>query len=235
MDEAHIDQRYERNFETITPSEQSVLERSSVCIAGLGGLGGAVMEMLARTGVGRIKGIDGDRFERSNLNRQLFSSEDAIGKPKAAVAADRIRTVNSRITVTCEKVMLTHGNIRSLITGFHVVLDCLDAINTRFMLQEAAADLEIPVVSGAVAGTVGQVTVIFPGDGGYELIYGRDGREKEGGIEKRLGTLSYCAMFTAAVQASECVKVLLQKDHTLQNRLLIADLATNSFETVDLT
>lgn len=198
-----FEDRYDRNFTTFSHEEQKKLGNSKVVITGLGGLGGGVCEMLARTGVGQLILIDGDTFEASNLNRQLLSQESLMGFPKAQAAKDRVNAINSDVTATPLKEYLDESIMYERIKGADVVMDCLDSIDTRFMLQDAAQKAGIPVVSGAIAGVTGQVTTIFPGDKGYELIYGEKSREQSKGVEIETGNLSYCALFVAAIQSSE--------------------------------
>ncbi len=226
--------RYNRNFNTLSPEEQKRLGESKVLVLGLGGLGGGVCEMLARVGVGKLTLVDGDTFETSNLNRQLLSQEHLIGRPKAVAAKDRIAAVNSEVTVTCIEKTLNESNLYESIKNQHIVVDCLDSISTRFKLQDAARQASIPIVSGAIAGVTGQVTTIFPEDKGYELIYGKNGREQSNGVETRTGNIAYCALFVAAIQSSECIKVILNRGDILRNKLLIAELWTNTFEVMDL-
>ncbi len=225
--------RYDRNFNTITLDEQRILARSHVAIIGLGGLGGGVCEMLARTGIGTLTLVDGDVFDITNLNRQLLSQEKNIGKPKAQAARERVGAVNSSVEVNTIQAYADETNLAGMIEGADLVVDCLDTIETRFLVQEIVQKASIPIVSGAIAGICGQVTVIFPEDQGYELIYGNK-KECSRGIETITGNISYCALFVASLQASECIKVLLNRKDMLRNKLLIADLGSNSFEVMDL-
>ncbi|MCF8093033.1 MAG: HesA/MoeB/ThiF family protein [Desulfotignum sp.] len=227
-------ERYDRNFDTMTRAQQAKLASSRVAVLGLGGLGGGVGEMLARTGVGHLTLIDGDLFEASNLNRQLFCTEDLLGTSKALAAEKRIRAVNSTVQVTAKAQYAGSANLYDMIKESHLVVDCLDSIHARFMLQEAAQKAQIPLVAGAIAGVTGQVTVIFPEDKGYELIYGKKEHLPAKGIESRTGNISYCALLVASIQASESIKVLLGRGEILRNKLLIMELWSNSFEVMDL-
>ncbi len=226
--------RYDRNFNTISPGEQEILIRSHVVVIGLGGLGGGVCEMLARTGVGTLTLVDGDRFDITNLNRQILSREGNIGVLKAQAARERIEEINSSIQVNAFNEFVDETNLHDIIQGADLVVDCLDTINTRFLVQEIAQKASIPLVSGAIAGVCGQVTVIFPKDLGYELIYGKKTQATSRGIETQTGNISYCALFIASLQASECIKVLLKRGDILRNKLLIADLWRNCFEVMEL-
>jgi len=234
MEISKLAERYDRNFNTLSLEEQKTLGASKVVVIGLGGLGGGVCEMLARVGVGQLTLIDGDSFEASNLNRQLLSEEHLIGVPKAQAAKDRVNAINSEVIVKHLVEYLDESNLYERIKNADVVMDCLDAIDTRFILQKAAQKASIPIVSGAIAGVAGQVTSIFPGDKGYELIYGRKGEKQSKGVETKTGNIAYCALFVAALQSSECLKILLDRGDVLRNKLLIAELWTNSFDIMDL-
>lgn len=234
MAKHELSDRYDRNFNTLSPKNQIQLKKSTVAVLGLGGLGGSVCEMLARIGVGNLIVVDGDVFETSNLNRQLFSTEDLIGASKAVAAKNRIQQINSEVTVSCIKKYLDESNMFDQIKTADVVMDCLDTINTRFILQDAAQTAKVPIVSGAIAGITGQVTTIIPGDKGYELIYGDKNQTRSKGVETQTGNLGYCALLVASLQSSECIKLLLKKGKILRNQLLICDLMTNDFDIVTL-
>ncbi len=234
MGPAKFKERYDRNYNTFSPEEQKTLGFSKVIVVGLGGLGGGVCEMLARVGVGHLTLIDGDTFEASNLNRQLLSEESLIGVSKAQAAKKRVNAINSEVCVTSLVEYLDESGLCNQINDADVVIDCLDSIETRFKLQDAAKKVSIPIVSGAIAGVAGQVTTIFPGDKGYELIYGEKRIKQLKGVEERTGNISYCALFVAALQSSECIKILLNRGDILRNKLLIAELWSNTFEVIDL-
>ena len=234
MGTSKLEERYDRNFNTLSHEEQKMLGASKVVVIGLGGLGGSVCEMLARVGIGHLTLIDGDSFEASNLNRQLLSQEHLIGVPKAQTAEKRVNAINSEVIVKHMVEYLDESNLYDRIKEADVVMDCLDSIDTRFKLQDAAKKASIPIVSGAIAGVAGQVTTIFPGDKGYGLIYGEKSRKQPKGIETRTGNIAYCALFVAALQSSECLKILLDRGDILRNKLLIAELWTNTFDIMDL-
>ena len=231
---AENSERYARNFDTLSRTEQDRLASAKVVVLGLGGLGGGVCEMLARTGVGHLVLVDGDVFDAGNLNRQLLCTEALVGTSKAKAAEKRVRAVNSQVTVTPVAAYADKTNLYDMIIGSDLVVDCLDSIHGRFMLQDAAKKAQMPVVAGAIAGVSGQVTVFFPEDKGYELIYGKRDHLPAKGVETRTGNISYCALMVAAVQASECIKLLLDRGDVLRNKLLIMELWSNTFEIMDL-
>lgn len=228
------DPRYRRNFSTLSSEDQQRLGSSVVAVIGLGGLGGGVAESLARIGVGTLSLVDGDHFEASNLNRQLFSTEQLLGTSKAVAARDRIRAVNSQVRVRSLSARLNPETESQVLDGVDLVVDCLDSIPDRFMLQEMARGRQIPLVSGAIAGTSGQVTVIFPDDPGFEQIYRLYEDASSVNAAEKMGNLPQCAMCIAAIQAFEAVKVLLNRGKILRNRLLIVDLMTHTFEVIEM-
>jgi molybdopterin-synthase adenylyltransferase len=228
--------RYVRNQKTYSSADQIRLLNASAAIVGLGGLGGSVLDILARAGVGRLTLIDGDRFEEHNLNRQLLCTQHHIGDFKAEAAGRRALEINSAIQADIQTVFLTQDNAPALIGTCDVVLDCLDNIATRFVLEEAARQAGIPMVSAAVAGLTGHVTTIYPQDGGIQLIHGpRTSLQESRGVETALGCLPQAVMLTAAVESAEALKILTGRTaELLRNRLWVADLAANLFEVLSL-
>jgi molybdopterin/thiamine biosynthesis adenylyltransferase len=228
--------RYLRNQQTLSLTEQIALLESSVCVVGLGGLGGLVTDCLARMGIGRLQLIDGDVFETHNLNRQLLSSSDTIGMSKADAAARRVATINSGIEVRSSHGYLTGDNADSIMDPCDLVVDCLDNIPSRFAVASAAKRNGIPMVSAAVAGIAGHVTTIYPEDQGLEAIYGpQDQIAAAKGDELRLGCLAPGVNLIATLECAEVMKVLLHRPNSLRNRLLVADLADYAVETLSLS
>lgn len=222
--------RYSRNLGAITREEQSVLQNRRVCIVGCGGLGGFLAEYMARIGVGSLTVADGDRFERTNLNRQLLSTEENLGASKAAEAKKRIGRINPDLSVTAIEQFLTADNAAAILAGHDLVLDALDSIPHRLMLQRLCAELGIPMIHGAVEGWFGQVTTVLPGDDSLSRLY--PGSTEESVPESDSATLSFAPAFVSAVQAAEAVKVLLGKEPSLRGKVLFADLLQNRFDTM---
>ena len=234
LDAGVIPERYARNFRTFDPTDQARLLRSRVAVVGLGGLGGTVVEILAREGVGRLTLIDGDTFEASNLNRQLFSLPELLDTPKAAGAAHRVARVNPSVEASVHPIFLATVNAEALLAGADLVVDCLDNLPARFVLESAARDAGIPLVSAAIGGVAGHVTTIFPEDAGLSLIYGPPESAGKKGAERALGTLPHAITVLSALECSEAVKLLRGAAPDLRNRLLLMDLADTTFQVLDL-
>ena len=230
-----IPERYIRNMDSLSVKDQITLLQSRVCIVGLGGLGGTVVETLARIGVGTMTVIDGDVFDESNLNRQSLSSEQNLSQTKSAAALEKILTLNASIIIKNQTEMMDDKNAVGLLEHVDIAIDCLDSIQARFVLEKAAKSVGIPMVSAAVAGFSGQITAIFPEDRGLELIYG-DEKDLSAtrGAETSLGNLAFTVSLMAALECAEVVKILLNKNSDLRNRLLIVDLKEHTFDKMRL-
>lgn len=228
--------RYLRNMRTLAESDQIRLLESAVCIIGLGGLGGLVTETLARMGVGRFYLVDDDVFEAHNLNRQLFSGIDQIGRSKVQAAVAGVKRVNPGLEVLAFEASLTPDNADPIVGSCHLAVDCLDNIPSRFILEAAAKRAGIPLVSAAVAGLCGHITTIFPEDQGLSAIYGPADRfNRIKGAERELGCLAPGVNLIASLACAEVFKVLLGRKKPLQNALLVVDLADYTFETLQLS
>jgi molybdopterin-synthase adenylyltransferase len=200
-------------------------------VVGCGGLGGYVVEMLGRLGIGHITAVDGDVFEESNFNRQILSDETSIGISKANKAVERMSIVNSNIVVKSVFKRLTLDNGREIISGHDVVIDALDNIESRLNLQQLCEEEQIPLIHGAIAGWYGQVTTILPGDKTLNLIYKNATSNK--GIEKDLGNPSFTPAHIASIQVSECLKLLLGKEQLLRNKVLFINMLDLEYDVVD--
>jgi len=234
LERGTVPQRYLRNIGTIGTEGQIRLLKSCVAVVGAGGLGGTIIELLARMGVGKIIIIDGDRFAEQNLNRQLMCTEKAIGKFKAKVAAARVRRINSAVTVTAITQRLTEENAVRLLKGAHVVLDGLDNLPSRLAVEKACRELGVPFVHGSIAGFTGQVMTIYPEDPGLRAIYGAMEEVPEAGIETRLGNPATTPAIVAAWQVQETIKIITGIGEPLRNRLVIIDVLGGSMHSIEV-
>jgi len=225
-----VPRRYARNFTQFTKDEQIRLLSSRAAMVGLGGLGGYVLEVLARMGVGTVRCADGDVFEESNLNRQLLSGISALSRPKADLAMERAMEINPSVDVIASTDFLDEPGMRRLLEGTQVTVDALGGLADRPVLARAAAEMGIPLVTGAVAGMTGVVSVVLPGDAGLRDFFASKG----GGAEDSLGCPAAGVMAVAAIQAAEAGHILAGRKPALAGKLLLMDLADMSFETVDL-
>jgi molybdopterin/thiamine biosynthesis adenylyltransferase len=229
-----VPERYARNMRTFSLGDQAALLKAHAGVVGLGGLGGTVTEILMRMGVGRLTLIDGDRFEDSNLNRQLLSSIAHLGSDKAETARQRVGQINPSIAITSHSRFLKPENAAELLGGCDVIVDCLDTLRARFEVEDACRTLGRPMVSAAVAGASGHVTTIFPEDRGLRLIYGDPQNLPLKGAETALGTVPYSVFLLASLECAEVAKIILGRGAPLRNKLLVADLTDGVIEVMNL-
>ena len=230
-----VPERYCRNQTSLSNEDQRKLLQSHVAIIGLGGLGGTVTEILARIGVGKLTLVDGDSFDDSNLNRQILSSPANLGKPKAKIAARRVNSINPAVKTCPIEIFFTGENSEKILQDVHLVVDCLDTITDRFVVEASCQKLSLPMVSAAIAGSSGQATVIIPGDQGLKRIYGSPQKAPAKGVEASIGTLPFAALYMAAVECAEAVTILLGNSPELQNRLFLADTRDHTTDLLDLS
>ena len=213
-----MEERYMRNIPAVSAEEQAALMGKRVLVAGCGGLGGYLIEYLARMGVGELTAVDGDVFEPSNLNRQLLSAQDLLGAAKVKAAQARVHSVNPAVTVHAVEAFLDEKNAGELVRGQDLVLDALDNIPARLVLEEACEGQNVPIVHGAIQGWSAQGAVVPPGSGVLRRLYGR------GDTPAEKTSLPFTPAFCAAVQAAEAVKLLCGRPSALEGKLLLADL-----------
>ncbi|KRQ86427.1 putative adenylyltransferase/sulfurtransferase MoeZ [Caloramator mitchellensis] len=223
--------RYDRNMNTLSKEENDRLREFKVCVVGCGGIGGYIIEMLGRLGIGYITAIDKDVFEDSNLNRQILSNSEVLGKSKALVAKERMAIVNPDVYVNAIVGEFNFENGEKLLRGHDLVIDALDNIETRLILQDICERVNIPFVHGAIAGWYGQVTTVFPGDRTLDFIY----RKKVSkGIEKELGNPSFTPALIASIQVSEALKVLIGRGDVLRKEILYIDTFSQEYHKVSI-
>lgn len=226
-------ERYIRNMNTLSKEENDSLKNFKVCVIGCGGIGGYVIEMLGRIGIGSITAVDGDVFEESNLNRQILSSTEAIGHKKALEAKNRMKKVNPLIEVIAVEEMLTEDNASRILKNHNVIVDALDSIPARLLLQDKCKELNIPMIHGAIAGWYAQITTIFPGDDTLNKIYNLDKKTSKG-IEKEMGNPSFTPALAASIEVSEVIKVILGRGELLRKKMAFIDLLSSEFDIIPL-
>ncbi len=151
--------RYERQeiLPEVGSAGQGRLRAARVLVVGAGGLSATVLPLLTAAGIGRITLVDGDRVEQSNLHRQTLFTEDAIGRPKADVAAERCRALNREVVIVPWRRALTPENAEALVEAADIVLDCADSYAVSYTLSDVCKNRRIPLISASVLGVSGYV------------------------------------------------------------------------------
>ena len=168
---------FERNLGAITHAGQMKLKDSCVAVVGLGGIGGIAFELIARAGVGNFILIDKDRFEPSNLNRQILSSTKSLGKKKADIAAAKGKDINPEVKIKVYSSEFNENNA-NILKDADVVVDGLDNAVSRIILSRTARKYNISYVFGAAEYLKGISTVFMPHGKCYEDIFIRSAKGK---------------------------------------------------------
>lgn len=233
-------ERYSRQilFAGIGEAGQEKLLAASAILVGCGALGTAVANLLVRAGLGRLRIIDRDFVEPSNLQRQtLFDEADARDAlPKAVAAERRLRAVNSTVQVEGIVGDLTPKNAKDLLSGFPLILDGTDNFETRLLLNDAALSLGVPWIYAAVVGSYGVTMAICPGETAC-LACLLEGEEKSAAIGAEAtcdtaGVLQTAVGVIASIEATEAMKFLAGKPEALNGRLVACDVWSGKFQSI---
>ena len=222
-------ERHSRNIPALSAEDMGKLNKSRVLVAGCGGLGGYVIEYLSRIGIGSLTVADGDVFVESNLNRQILCTADNVGESKAIAAAERVKIIDPSISVSPVCDYLTKENAPALLADADVVIDCLDSIESRLILEDAAADAGVMLVHGAISGWDLQAMSVPSGSGLLRALY-------EGAEEDEVKTsLPMTPAACAALEVSLAVRYLCGKELPAQGVLYAGSLNDLVFSAFDLT
>ena len=218
-------ERYARQIilDEVGVAGQRRLMDSKVLVIGAGGLGSPVLLYLAAAGIGTLGVVDGDRVDLTNLQRQVLHYTHDVGRPKTQSARRTLEDINPEITVIPYQTVLSSENALDIIRGYDLVINGSDNFPTRYLVNDACVFLGKPLVDASILKWEGQATAFLPGRGCYRCLFptppppGAVPSCAEGGI------IGAVAGFMGTLQALEAVKVLLGRDDTLANRLLIFD------------
>ena len=233
-------EKYSRQilFAGIGEEGQQRLLQSSAVLVGCGALGTVAANLLVRAGVGRLRIIDRDFVELSNLQRQtLFEESDARESlPKAVAAHRRLVAINSDAAVEPVVADLNPENARELLSGFPLILDGADNFETRLLINDAAIALGVPWIYAAAVASYGLTFTILPGETACLACLLESNGEFAGlGLEETCdtaGILNSAASVVASIQAAEATKLLAGKSAALHGRLVSCDVWTGRFQSI---
>ena len=236
------DQRRSRYLRHLAIAEvgeagQQRLAESHVLIVGAGGLGSPAALYLAAAGVGRLTLVDGDRVERSNLQRQILHSDHLVGHFKTESAAQRLHALNPDIQIDTRAERISRNNAGELIADADVIIDGSDNFPTRYLLNEFCVRLKKPLVYGAVLRFTGHVAVFDGRDADtpcYRCLFPEPPRPEDAPNCAEAGVLGVMPGVIGSLQATETLKLLLEIGDPLTNRLLRYDALKGEFRTTRL-
>jgi molybdopterin/thiamine biosynthesis adenylyltransferase len=213
-------ERYDRQIMIgeIGQEGQEKLKRSRVAIAGGGGLGSPTAIYLTAAGIGMIRMIDHDQVALSNLNRQILHWEEDIGRQKVDSARRKLRNLNPAVEIEAIAETITEGNVSQLVDGCDVVVDAMDNLPTRYILNRCAIEKKIPFFHGAVNGFQGRAMTIIPGETACLRCMYRGPVPQE-----KFPVIGVAPAVIGSIQATEVIKYVVGIGKLLTNRLLIYD------------
>lgn len=223
--------RYERQIliNQIGEKGQKKLEQSKVVVVGAGGLGSPVLTYLTCAGIGEITIIDYDTVTESNLNRQFLYGENDFNKQKASIAHKVLNNKNSRIKIHSIIEKLNENNIKELLSDADVVIDCVDNVETRLIVNRGCLQMDIPLIEGGVSGFYGFVFAVKKDMPCLECIGYNNTK-----LKKPVPALGAVVGVIGSLQAVECIKILLGLEGVLYGKMLNYDGLTGSFETLEV-
>ena len=224
--------RYSRHLlvPEVGPEGQQKLLDARVLLLGAGGLGSPTALYLAAAGVGTIGIVDDDVVDLSNLQRQVIHSTDRLGVPKTESAAEAIRALNPDVDVVGYQTRLDASNIMEIIEGWDVIVDGVDNFPTRYLLNDASVRLKIPVVSAAILGFEGQLSVFAPYEGPcYRCLFRQPPPAELAPSCGANGVLGVLPGTMGLLQATEVIKLIIGAGEPLIGRLLMYDALEATF------
>ena len=228
-------ERYARQtmLPEIGPEGQRRLAASSVLLVGVGGLGSPAALYLTGAGVGRLGLADPDTVSESNLQRQVPSTDSQIGPPRAPPARDRLAALSSSTRFDLHPEGLTAENARELVAAYDLVVECCDNFTTRYLLDEACAEVGRPWVYGSIGAFHGQVS-LFNGRTGRRYTELYPDREALCALPRSTaGVLGTVPGVIGAIEASEAIKWIAGFGEPLEGKLFTIDLKTLQTETIE--
>jgi len=225
LSEKELD-RYSRQvmLEEIGYQGQLKLKQAKVCVVGVGGLGNPIAIRLAAMGVGKIRIVDRDVIELSNLHRQTMFNEDDVGQVKVETAAKKLRKLNADIIIEELPVSINDYTAFDVVDGCDVVIDALDSVNARYSLNKACIEKKIPFVTGAAVGVTGQSFTILPNETAcYHCLFPALDEDSMPTCSIE-GVHPSILSIIGGIEVSEAVKIITGKQPSLKDKVLHVDL-----------
>ena len=213
-------ERYDRQImiPEIGEEGQERLKHAKVLIAGAGGLGSPIAVYLAAAGVGMIRVVDHDVVDISNLNRQILHWDGDVGRGKVDSAFDKLSGLNPGVRVEAVRETIDENTVSRLVEDLDLIVDAMDNLPTRYLLNRVAVERRIPFFHGAVRGFEGRATTIIPGQTACLMCMYR------GPVpEEKFPVIGTAPAVVGAIQATEVIKYITGAGNLLMNRILLYD------------
>jgi len=229
-------QRYSRQImlEEIGFVGMEKIRKAKICVVGVGGIGNPVVTQLAAMGIGKIKIVDRDVIEISNLHRQHIYTEADIGRVKVEAARDRLIQINPNVEIEALPISVTKYTAEKIIEGFDIVVDALDSIDARYALNDACIRLSIPLIYAGALGMLGSVCTIIPNESACLRCMFPALAEDDMPTCSTEGVHPSILYLVGGIQVSEVVKIVTGQKPTLVNKLMYIDLNDLSFDKIQM-
>ncbi|MGI5880516.1 MAG: HesA/MoeB/ThiF family protein [Syntrophomonadaceae bacterium] len=212
---------------------QSKLKKARVLVVGAGGLGSPALFYLAAAGVGTIGIADYDTVSYSNLNRQIVYSTEDIGRNKTDSADERLKYLNPEIEIIKHTLRINNDNVQGILAKYDLVIDAADNFPARYLINDTAYNLKIPVVEGAASGYDGILMTIIPDvTPCYRCLYPSPPDEGVLNSPEETGVLGMLTGIIGTMQAMEAVKLILEIGQIVSGRIITFDALTSSFRNI---
>ncbi|HET7391715.1 MAG TPA: ThiF family adenylyltransferase [Nitrososphaeraceae archaeon] len=230
-------QRYSRQImlEEIGFVGMEKLRSAKICVVGVGGIGNPIVTQLAAMGVGKLKIVDRDVVEISNLHRQHLYNEADIGKVKVEVAAERLKKINHHVQIEAVPLSITRYTAESIVKGMDIIIDALDTVDARYALNDACIKYNIPFIYAGALGMLGSVCTILPNKSACLRCMFPALAEEDMPTCSTEGVHPSILYLVAGIQVSEAVKIVTGQQPTLVNKLLYIDLNELSFDKIEMS
>ena len=230
-------QRYSRQImlEEIGFEGMEKLRKARICVVGVGGIGNPVVTQLVAMGIGKLRIVDRDVIEISNLHRQHLYTEDDIGRVKVEVAAERLHRINSSVEVDPLPVSVTKYSAENIVKGFDIVIDALDSVDARYALNDACIRFGIPFIYAGALGMQGSVCTIFPNRSACLRCMFPALNEDDMPSCSTEGVHPSVLYLVGGIQVSEAIKIITGQQPALVDKLLFIDLTELSFEKIRMS
>ena len=223
--------RYSRQImlEEIGYQGQLSLRKAKMCVVGVGGLGNPITTRLAAMGVGKLRIIDRDVIELSNLHRQTMFDESDVGQVKVEVAAKKLQKLNPDVQIESLPISINDYTALDAVEGCDIVIDALDSVNARYALNKACVEKNIPFVTGAAVGVSGQAFTILPKKSAcYSCMFPALDEESMPTCSIE-GVHPSILSIIGGIEVAEAVKIILGKTPSLSDKILHVDLENLDF------
>lgn len=230
--------RYSRQILLIGEEGQEKLKAASVLVAGAGGLGTVISLYLAAAGVGHLRIIDCDVVDASNLNRQILHWSKDVGRSKTASVKEKLTALNPLIDIETDADRITEESVGELLWGHcstgsrtascsQLIVDAMDNFPTRYLLNRASVDQNVPFIHGAVRGFFGQATTVIPGKGPCLRCFFPASPPRE--VFPIVGAT--CGVI-GSIEAAEAIKLITGQGEPLMGRIFIWDGLAGSADSI---